>query len=112
MPASSETLEKMKEKGVQRADLADGECELGYWLHPGWRGRGIMRGAVKALLEWGGSVGVKGVVIRVLEENRGSRGVVEGMSGWRRCEGEDGWVDWPESKGGGRKRLWVWRWEG
>jgi len=92
---------------------SDDECELGYYLHPDFRGKGIMKPAVEALLWWAREErGVKTVVVRVLQENRGSRRIVEAIEGFVREEAQDDWIDWPEKKGGGRRRMLVWRWRG
>lgn len=110
MPSDSEALKAVRDATWQEKIGPDeGECELGYYLTPEWRGKGIMSAGVKALVKWGKENGEKNVIVKVLEENTASRKVVEGK-GWERLEGRDGWVDWPEQKGGGRKRLWVWRW--
>lgn len=96
--------------------MKDNECELGYYLHPDYQGKRIMGTAVKALLWWGKvKMGVSNVVVRIVEENVKSRAVIEKMGVgkvWKRVEDEDSWVDWPEVKGGGRRKLLVWRWTG
>ncbi len=117
MPNDSEALQAVKDKlplGKERTGMEENECELGYYLHPDWQGKRIMTAAVKALLKWGKEeVGVKNVVVKVVEENSKARAVVERMgSAFVRCEKEDSWVDWPEKKGGGRRKLLVWRWTG
>lgn len=90
------------------------EAELGYWLHPEWQGKGVMRGAVRGVMEWGFRDGgvkvclffcfeegdggggrwggwmlmrVQKAFVRVMEENVGSRKVVESVEGWKRNEG-------------------------
>jgi len=86
------------------------EFLLGYYLHPDFRQRGIMRDAVLALLAWAiAEQGVMEVRVYVAVENVGSRRLVEGLEGFERVEGEEE-VVWPESKGGGRKKVWSWRW--
>lgn len=117
MPSSSEALREVQDRisgttGQKEVGPGEGECELGYYLAPEWRGKGVMGAGVKALVEWGRENGGQNVIVKILEENKASRNVVEGMGGWERLEGRDEWVDWPEKKGGGRKRLWVWRWVG
>jgi hypothetical protein len=50
-------------------------------------------------------------VLRVLEGNMKSKGVAGRVGGlFKRCEVEDSWIDWPEIKGGGRRKMLVWRW--
>ncbi|RDL36362.1 uncharacterized protein BP5553_05714 [Venustampulla echinocandica] len=91
------------------------DCNIGYWLHPEFQGRGIMKEAVRALVNWGRrECGVGDAILKVLETNLASRRVVEGMSEFIRVEGEKGveWVEWPEKKGGGgKKKLLVWKWK-
>lgn len=70
-----------------------------------------MRNAVLAILAWAvREKGVKRVIVNVEAENVGSRRIVESLEGFVREEGEKV-VDWPEAKGGGRRRLgrWIWR---
>ena len=68
-----------------------------------------MRVACNTLLKWGKEkAGVKNVVIRIWEENKGSRNVVEWLieKGWgfARCEGEDEW----EEGGLGGEKVVIW----
>ncbi|KAH8805974.1 acyl-CoA N-acyltransferase [Xylogone sp. PMI_703] len=88
------------------------EYELGYYLHPDFRGKGIMRPAVEALVDWAvREHGVQSVAVRVVEGNVGSRRIVESISDFKRVEEEDDWIVWPEVKGGGgKKRIYFWRW--
>ena len=87
-----------------------GEYVLGYYLHPEFRQRGIMRDAVLALVAWAVEErGVREVRVDVAVENTGSRRLVESLEGFERVDGERE-MEWPESKGGGRKRVWSWRW--
>jgi RimJ/RimL family protein N-acetyltransferase len=114
MPADSEALGAIKYTIPRRTGPRKNECQLGYYLHPDWRAMGIMRSAVKALLWWGKEeMRVDNVVVRILEENLASRGVVEGMKEeFVREEAKDAWVDWPQIKGGGRRKILVWRLKG
>ena len=110
MPPESEALARVRDK-IPNCGPAENEFELGYYLHPDARGKGIMRSAVKALLDWGKNhCGVKTVVVRILEGNLPSRRVVEGIKEFVREEEHDDWVDWPVEKGGGRRTVLVWRW--
>jgi hypothetical protein len=54
--------------------------------------------------------GVRTVVVRVLEENVASRKVIGGFEEFKRVNGEEEFVEWPEEKGGGRKRFFVFEW--
>jgi RimJ/RimL family protein N-acetyltransferase len=110
MPPDSEALARVRDK-MPGCGPAENEFELGYYLHPDARGKGIMRSAVKALLDWGTNhCEVKTVVVRISEDNLASRRVVEGMKEFVREGANDDWVDWPEEKGGGRRKVLVWRW--
>jgi RimJ/RimL family protein N-acetyltransferase len=94
--------------GIERQSSK--EYVLGYYLHPEFQQRGIMRDAVLALVAWAvAEQGVREVRADVAVENVGSRRLVESLEGFERVEGEEEMV-WPESKGGGRKRVWSWRW--
>ncbi len=108
MPGRSLAAERAERN---HAGAGEGEewLELGYWLDPDvglfilppltlkkrrladWRFKpqyqhqGIMRAGVNTLLEWGKrEMGVRNVIVRILEENRASRGVIEGLikEGW------------------------------
>jgi hypothetical protein len=47
--------------------------------------------------------------VRIAEDNLNSRRVVESMAGdWVRTEDEDPELNWPETKGGGRKKILSW----
>ena len=111
MPANSEALLAVKEKIALIKGPGDDEYELGYYLHPEWRGKGIMRSAVRILIWWcKEEKRAANVMVKVLEVNLASRAVVESMKEFVREEGKDDWVDWPEIKGGGRRKILVWRW--
>jgi len=89
-----------------------GEHELGYYLHPDWRGKGIMRAAVRELVEWATKEQGAKAIVRVAEGNLESRRVIEGMPEWERVESRDGDVDVPEVKGGGKRHVLFWKWTG
>jgi RimJ/RimL family protein N-acetyltransferase len=109
MPPDSQVVTRLRE--LLPNSLKEGnECELGYYLHPDWRGKGIMKAGVKALLATAKTeYGVSRVIVRIAEDNLNSRRVVESMGGeWVRTEGECPELDWPETKGGGRKQILSW----
>lgn len=114
MPPDSEVMTKLRESNVLPETLkAASECELGYYLSPDWQGKGIMKSGVKALLAWGrAEAGVEAVMVRVVEDNAASRRVIESLGDeyFVRTEGADYYFDWPEKKGGGRKKLLTWKW--
>lgn len=114
MPPDSAVLAVLREKKALPDSLKKGnESELGYWLHPEWRGKGIVKAAVRAILALGKTeYGVNSVIVRIVEDNQNSRRVIESMGeDWVRAEAEDHLVDWPENKGGGgKKKIFTWRW--
>ncbi|KAL3426526.1 GCN5-related N-acetyltransferase [Phlyctema vagabunda] len=86
------------------------EGELGYYLHPDFRGLGIMKPAVDVLLKWARSeMGMQKFFVRACEENVGSRRVIEALDGFVEDKAAASWVDWPEAKGGGKRKVLVWR---
>lgn len=104
--------------GLRVLSAENGSYVMGYGLHPDYQGHGIMSAAVEATL-WFYSTKreeqepiVKSVKIEVVDDNPGSRRVVE------KVKFEGGFVyqdekvqSWPEVKGGGTKVLRSWRWE-
>lgn len=84
--------------------------ELGYYLDPGFWGKGIMRMAVLGALTWAiEEVGVQEVRVRVVVGNLRSLRLLEeivGTMGFERLEDED--IVW---KAEGTKVLRVWRWQ-
>ncbi|CZR56466.1 uncharacterized protein PAC_06354 [Phialocephala subalpina] len=97
---------------IERKEGEGRDVDLGYHLHPDWRGKGITREAVRAVVGWGmREEGVRKVVVRVLEENIESRRVVEGMSEFVRVNGMDDYMEYPENKGGGKRRCFIWEWK-
>ncbi|RDW62547.1 hypothetical protein BP5796_10849 [Coleophoma crateriformis] len=90
----------------------ENECELGYWLHPDFRGMGLMHSGVAVALDWARSeCAVKSVFVRVCEQNVGSRRIVESFEDFVRDEALDNTVEWPKAKGGtGKRKVLAWRW--
>jgi len=92
MPHTGEALGAVKDR-LPSSNPAENEYELGYYLHPRFRGKGIMKEAVRVLLEWGKNVcGVRNVVVMILEDNMASRKVVEGIMEFEREEAKDDWA--------------------
>lgn len=113
MPPDSAVMATLREQNkLPDSFKPDSECELGYYLNPDWRGKGIVKAAVRAMLVLAqAEYGIKNVVVRIAEDNENSRRVIESMSeDWVRTEAEDTVIDWPEKKGGGKKKLLVWHW--
>lgn len=70
-----------------------------------------MQAALAAIVSWGRAYErVRTVVVRVLEENVASSKIIAGFAEFKRANGEADFLDWPEMKGGGRKRLFVFEW--
>jgi hypothetical protein len=68
-----------------------------------------MRDAVLALLTWAKEErGVRDVVTRVLKTNSKSLSIIESMADFKRVDGETE-IDWPQSKGGGKRISWTFR---
>ncbi|CAG8982213.1 hypothetical protein HYALB_00003650 [Hymenoscyphus albidus] len=87
------------------------DVELGYYLHPDWQGKGIIKPAARALIEWGrAEKGVNRVRVKVVEENMKSRANIESFGEFVRVNGEEEYLEWPLEKGGGRKKLLVFEW--
>jgi len=95
-----------------------GEYELGYYLGTEYQGKGVIKAAVLAILSWAKETRqAKSVLVLVVEENQGSRRVVEGIEGFQPVfEGGDVTgirkverISWPVSKGGGKKNVLSWR---
>lgn len=109
MPPDSQVLTRLREL-LPNSLKGGNECELGYYLHPDWRGKGIIKGGVKALLTTAKTeYGVSKVIVRIAEDNLNSRRVIESMADdWARTENEDQELDWPKIKGGGRKKILTW----
>ena len=50
MPADSEAFLIVEKDIALKKGPAESEYELGYYLHPDWHGKGIMKNAVRVLL--------------------------------------------------------------
>jgi RimJ/RimL family protein N-acetyltransferase len=108
-PHDSDTPSVLRQKTIPSSEGRD--VDLGYYLHPDWRGKGIMQAALAAIVSWGRAYErVRTVVVRVLEENVASSKIIAGFAEFKRANGEADFLDWPEMKGGGRKRLFVFEW--
>ncbi|TAQ86800.1 hypothetical protein B7494_g4864 [Chlorociboria aeruginascens] len=93
-----------------KEDFLDGESNLGYYLHPDYRGKGIVAAAVQALITWAEKeCGVRRVVVGVAEDNEGSMNVAQKLEGFEVVE-KINTVRWPENKGGDLKVVRSWRW--
>jgi len=68
-----------------------------------------MRDAVLALLTWAKEErNVRVVVVKVVKTNNKSLSVIESIADFKRLDGETE-IDWPQSKGGGKKIVWAFR---
>lgn len=84
------------------------DVTIGYFVHPEFQGRGIIRPAVRAVVDWARKeCGVQDAAIWVADGNLLSRKVVEGMPEFVSMS-EEKWEKWPESKGGKTIRVVSW----
>ncbi|KAL3679207.1 hypothetical protein R1sor_022163 [Riccia sorocarpa] len=98
-PEYSESLNELR-KDIPRVEQeSENQCELGYYLHPDWRGMGIMSAGVQALVQWARKEHGVSPFVRVVEHNASSRKVIDGIKQFVRDEERDGFMDWPEKKG-------------
>lgn len=64
--------------GFHRIDWINRAVELGYWLAPTARGRGLMTGCCRAMVDHAmGRLGLNRIVIRCAEDNLKSRAIPE-----------------------------------
>ncbi|KAF4625214.1 hypothetical protein G7Y89_g12956 [Cudoniella acicularis] len=84
---------------------------LDYWLSPNHRQLSIMKPAVSALISWGiQTCGVTKIFVIASEDNIASRSIIESFPQFVRQEGFE-WLEWPEKKGGGKRKTLSWVWE-
>lgn len=77
-----------------------------------WQRKGIMKAAVKELIRYGTDVLGYDIIVRCHEVNIASTSMIEGMTGWERVPERDIMMPWMEVKGGGMRKLLVWKWKG
>jgi RimJ/RimL family protein N-acetyltransferase len=76
--ADAETDEFLGSIGIQEIDREEGRCDIGYFLAPDARGRGLMTSAVRLMTRWAfENLPVDRVQIKVQPENGRSRAVAE-----------------------------------
>jgi RimJ/RimL family protein N-acetyltransferase len=76
--ADAETNEFIGSIGIQEIDREEGRCDIGYFLAPDARGRGLMTGAVRLVTRWAfENLPADRVQIKVQPENARSRAVAE-----------------------------------
>ncbi|TVY34466.1 hypothetical protein LSUB1_G005335 [Lachnellula subtilissima] len=96
----------------ERVEGEGRDVDLGYYLHPDWQGKGIMKPAVRAIVDWGRNYeSVRTVFVRVLQDNVASMRIVTSLPQFVRCNGEDDFTQYPENKGGGKRRMYIWEWK-
>lgn len=69
-----------------RLDLRDGTAEIGYWVHPAYRGKGIAPSAVRTIVDWAfapDGLSLHVVTLRAAVTNAASQRVAE-KAGFRR----------------------------
>lgn len=85
------------EVGLVSVDPAAGEAEVGWWLHPAHRGRGLASRAVRLLAEWAVEELCVDRLVATCHPDNPASGAVARRAGFRG----------PEAGAGG---LEVWRW--
>jgi RimJ/RimL family protein N-acetyltransferase len=76
--ADAETDEFLGSIGVHEIDRKEGRCDIGYFLAPQARGRGVMTSAIRLMTRWAfENLPVDRVQIKVQPENARSRAVAE-----------------------------------
>jgi RimJ/RimL family protein N-acetyltransferase len=74
----AETDDFLGSIGIQEIDREEGRCNMGYFLAPQARGRGVMTGAVRLLGQWVfDNLPIQRVQITIQSENTASRAVAE-----------------------------------
>lgn len=110
-PREKPSKSALKKQKVDAGVKVGKDVDLGYYLHPDWRGKGIIKPAVQALIDWGRvEEGVQTVFVRVAEDNIASRTIISSFDSFVRINGDDDFQEWPEKKGGGRKKLFIYEW--
>lgn len=110
-PHDSDRPLVLRQKTIE-SDEEGRDVDLGYYLHPEWRGKGIMKAGVEAIVNWGREYErVRTVVVKVLEENVASRKIIESFPQFQHVNGNDEFIDWPELKGGGKRKIFVFEWK-
>lgn len=94
-----------KAKGEHAANV----YELSYYIHPAWKGKGIVTVGTKEAIAWAKAEYGAAIVVRVAEDNIESMKLLERISQFVRVEENDDFVDWPATKGGGRKKMLFWK---
>ncbi len=86
--------------GTHTIDWARRQCELGYWLHGAWEGRGIIQEALRGLEEALFALGFERIEIRCDADNERSAAtarragyVLEGRLRHHRPRGDGSWAD-------------------
>jgi RimJ/RimL family protein N-acetyltransferase len=103
-----EVLDKVpKAKGEHGANV----YELGYFIHPAWKGKGIVTVATKEIIAWAKADHGAAVIVRAAEDNVESTKLIERFPQFVRIEENDDFVEWPAVKGGGRKKMLFWKWQ-
>ena len=76
--ADADTDEFLGSIGVQEIDREHGRCDIGYFLAPWARGRGVMTSAVRLMSRWAfENLPVERVQIKVQPQNAPSRAVAQ-----------------------------------
>jgi RimJ/RimL family protein N-acetyltransferase len=82
--------------GLHHVDRQTGAAEVGYWVAPASRGRGVARAALALITEWAlGPAGLRRLYAKVEDRNSASVAVAV-AAGYRQVSGE---VEYEELKG-------------
>jgi RimJ/RimL family protein N-acetyltransferase len=83
--------------------------KLGYWIHPDFHRQGIMRDAVLAAITWAThEQGVRVILVSATADNPASWKLIDSLEEFVRGD-EELDIDWPECKGGGKKKDLTWQ---
>ncbi|KAH8595498.1 hypothetical protein B0O99DRAFT_623047 [Bisporella sp. PMI_857] len=109
--APNEVMEALNKVPKAKGEHGANVYELGYFIHPAWKGKGIVTVATKEIIAWGKAEYGAAIVVRVAEDNIESVKLVERIPQFVRVEENDDFADWPATKGGGRKKILFWKWQ-
>lgn len=107
----NEVMEVLSKAPKAKGEHGANVYELSYFIHPDWTRRGIVTVATKEIIAWARAEYGAGIVVRVAEDNIESTKLVERIPQFVRVEENDDFVDWPVTKGGGRRKMLFWKWQ-
>jgi RimJ/RimL family protein N-acetyltransferase len=107
----NEVMEVLNKVPKAKGEYGANSYELGYFIHPAWKGKGIVTVATKEIIAWGKAEYGAATIVRIAEDNVESMKLVERIPQFVRVEENDDFADWPATKGGGRKKILFWKWQ-